>query len=159
MRVLFLGLNNGDIVMLDDGDRYMTTLSGHVSKVTGLAYRGKVLISSSYDKHVYIWNLPKLKATIKGGTLKNDLEEVEHGTPREWLVPATFTNNAWMLCVCTKADWAWLGLSDGRIIKYCISVSYMSDLARKQMKRNLTHDEWMQYVGTNVNYIDLLKGE
>lgn len=159
MRVLFLGLNNGDIVMLDDGDRYMTTLSGHVSKVTGLAYRGKILVSSCYDRELYIWNLPKLKANIKGGTLKNDTEEKDSGTPREWLVPAGYTSKAWALCVCTKADWAWLGLSDGRIIKYCVSVSYMSDLLRKQLKRTLTHDEWMQYVGPSVDYIDFLKGE
>ena len=159
MRVLFLGMNNGDIVMLDDGDRYMTTLSGHVSKVTGLAYRGKILVSSCYDREMYIWNLPKLKASIKGGTLRNDIDETDGGTPREWLVPAGYTSKAWALCVCTKADWAWLGLSDGRIIKYCISVSYMSDLVRKQMKRSLTHDEWMQYVGPSVGYIDLLKSE
>lgn len=149
-RKLFLGMKDGDIVVITDDDRYFTTLSGHVAQVTDLTYSNKTLVSSCYDREMLIWYMPKLKDTrverVKGMT---------KGTPTEWLVPANYDSNAWGLSVSTKGIWAWLGLSDGRIVRHCISVPYMAKRVYSKIKRGLTTDEWMQYIGSNVEYVKI----
>lgn len=148
---LFLGMKGGDIVMITDDDKYFTTLSGHSAQVTGITYENSILVSSCYDREMFIWYLPKLKDT-RGEKNRGQAYAKEKGTPVEWLVPANYDCNAWGLCVSTKGIWAWLGLSDGRIVKHCISAPYMAKRVYAKMKRGLTMEEWMQYVGSNVEY-------
>ena len=149
-RKLFLGMKDGDIVIITDDDRYFTTLSGHVAQVTGLTYSNKTLVSSCYDREMLIWYMPKLK-----DTRVERVKDMTEGTPTEWLVPANYDSNAWGLSVSTKGIWAWLGLSDGRIVRHCISVPYMAKRVYSKIKRGLTTDEWMQYIGSNVEYVKI----
>lgn len=148
---LFLGMKDGGIVIITDDDSYFATLSGHIAQITGLTYSNNTLVSSCYDREMLIWYLPKLK-DIRGERNKNKSNEPQKGTPIEWLVPANYESNAWGLSVSTKGIWAWLGLSDGRIVKHCISVPYMSKQVYSKIKRGLTPGEWMQYIGSNIEY-------
>ncbi len=150
---LFLGMKDGDIVLINDDDRYITALSGHVAQVTGLALNdnNRTLVSSCYDREMLVWYLPKLKNTRIENAIGKPYNLVK-GTPTEWLVPADFSAYAWGLSVSVKGVWAWLGLSDGRVVKYCISAPYMSKQVYAKMKRGLTTNEWMQYVGSNIEY-------
>lgn len=147
---LFLGMKDGDIVVITDDDNFFASLSGHIAQVTGLTYSNNTLVSSCYDREMLIWYLPKLKDT-RAERNKNKSK----GTPTEWLVPANYDGNAWGLSVSTKGIWAWLGLSDGRIVRHCISVPYMSKQVYSKIKRGLTMEEWMQYIGSNVEYVKI----
>lgn len=148
---LFLGLKDGDIVIINGDDYYFTTLSGHVAQITGLTYDNKTLVSSCFDREMLVWYIPKLKNTRAEKANGNSYDKAK-GTPTEWLVPADYSSNAWAMSVSTKGIWAWLGLSDGRIVKYCISATYMAKQAYAKMDRGLTADEWIQYVGSNIEY-------
>ncbi len=145
--LLFLGMKNGDIMYVNEARNINVILNGHVAQVTGLAYRDKILVSSSYDKHMYIWNLPKLR-----GEKLNVSEKEKLGTPMEWLLPCEYTSDAWGLSVCVKGNWAWHGQSDGRIARCSISIRQMVRRVYMSMSRGLTPNEWIQFVGTNVEY-------
>ena len=152
--LLSLGLNNGDIAIFKDDDSHFTTLNGHIAQVTGLAYSNKKIVSSCYDQDMFLWYLPKLK-NVNTEKRSEQSAKTPKGTPVEWLVPAKYSPEAWGLSVSVKGDWVWLGLSDGRIVKQCISVANMSRQVYNEIKRGLTPDEWMQYVGTSVEYVKL----
>ena len=153
--VTYLGVTNGDIIVVDAADKVVTKLNAHSSRVTGLSLSGDILVSSSYDKEVYVWNLPKLQLGVDRDKSRQGTESTKTGTPTEWLVPANYSSDAWPLAVCTDGAWAWAGMSDGKIVKMCISVSLMSKQTYGKMRRGLTPDEWIQYVGVGIGYVNL----
>ncbi len=144
---LYLGCENGEILMYNtQNGTYMTTLYGHTGKITSVLSLGEMLVSSSYDKTVAVWNLNKLQQ-ISGNAEFND-----------WLIPASISYQGWPLRLC-QADNSdvYIGTSRGNIQRINISAPQMANTIKQRMKRNLTKDEWNQYVNSSVPYVKFIK--
>ncbi|MDO4497172.1 MAG: hypothetical protein Q4B58_05015 [Bacteroidales bacterium] len=166
---LFLGLASGNIDVINKHLRKVATLNGHVSRITDLRVVGDILVSSAFDKDIFVWNLPRLLFE-NGTTFRQEIEssveikksEQQSNTMEgEWLVPVDYSFAAWPLCLCTQtsvnnklaSDYVYVGLSNGQIQKLCISADDMAKQLKDGMKRNMTPEEWSHYIGANIPYV------
>lgn len=150
-RNLYLGHTNGDIETFNRNGVYLTTLYGHISQVIDMTTTDGILISTGYDKTIRIWKLSNLQASsrqlLSGEKNNTHLDE--------WLTPVEYKfSNAWPLCVSNDDENDVLvGLSNGDIVRFCISTEYMASVVLDKMKRNATRDEWNNYIGINIPYV------
>ena len=153
----YMGTNRGAIYCVRQGD--IINLIAHTSAVSDMKLIGKdVLITSSYDHTVKIWNLPKLqledtnnKAYVSAGKTDASAGLVEN----EWVVPASFEYDGWPLALSLSADnhVLWIGTSTGQITTLPASVDYLAQQVQKQA-RSLTSREWQTYIGQVSEPID-----
>lgn len=47
----------------------------------------------------------------------------------------------------------WTGDQSGNLTRTLIDAEQMASLIRLSLKRNLTREEWSQYIGDNVPYV------
>ena len=156
---LCLGLDSGDIVLVNDQDSICFTLSEHNSSVTDIKIQGQVLISTSFDKTARVWNLDRLRnrdgynfSEVFNPRSGSTLSKKSNRTA-EWLIPAEYDFDKWPLAIAVIGDQAWIATSNGAIWQVCHSVPQMADKLRKSLKRDLTEDEWKQYIGADFPYI------
>lgn len=159
---LFLGLKNGGVALINNTNRAVTTLTGHVSRVTSLVTIGDVLVSGSYDKSVLIWKLSKLQFE-SGLTFADEMKQKEtlHRNVRsddivnEWLTPVNYTFSGWVLSVgCVpNSTVAWVGTSNGLVRCMNVDVNDLAHTLHAQINRNMTLQEWTHYIGSTVPYI------
>lgn len=158
---LYLGLENGDIAMVNRFMRTVTLLSGHISRITSISSVGQILITGAYDKSVMIWNLPRLQFE-SGMSLQEELNSPmaltskksnKNSTKSEWLTPIDIKFSGWPLCISTVSETdIVIGTSLGIVCRLNTSVSDMAERLKKAFRRNLTTEEWNHYVGTSIPY-------
>ena len=146
-KTLYLGCSDGQIAIIKN-NKFQQYLYGHAQRITAMMRIGEVLISGSYDKNAAVWNLQKLYGTENAKT-KDD-----NSALKEWLTPAEYQYNGWPLCLCQAgANEAYIGTSNGLVQRVNISASGMAAKIKSNMKRNLTREEWNQYVNSSVPYV------
>jgi hypothetical protein len=60
-----------------------------------------------------------------------------------WIMSFTFDNSK---------QYVWIGDQNGNLTKALLAVPMMVERISKNLKRNLTVDEWNYYIGKNVPY-------
>ena len=129
-----IGLENGDIVVIDANGNSRGKLVGHSSRVTDLHFVGNFLFSSSYDRVVNIWDV--------------------NATNGEAVSIKDFTS--WVYCICSNDKKAlFIGEQSGKVSRIVVSPSEMAKTIHSNLKRDFTDDEWEYYVGKNVPRIKL----
>lgn len=126
------GYEDGTLVLTDWNGKYLKTLVGHRSSITGIViYRDK-LYSCSRDHTLRIWNLLE--------------ERTEPVTALE--------GSGWLLCLTLSPDGRRLlvGDSNGWLYSLSISTDDMAANIRKRLTRNFTPHEWKRYMGDGVPY-------
>lgn len=124
-----VGTQSGNIYLLDKDGLMKRQLVGHRSRITQLAFAGRHLYSSSYDRTVSLWDMDARKQ-----------EAV-----------SLHTLSGWVHCFCLSADnTIWTGDESGAVSRVMTSPDEMAALVRKKLKRDFTDDEWIYFVGKNV---------
>ena len=134
-KCLFLGHDNGDVDIVNRDNVLLHTLCGHNSRITKMGVWNDLLITTSYDKTMRIWNLQNVNAS------------------KEWVVGVDYKYNGWPLSLCFLKNTSTLvvGTSDGTIQQMEVSIRKLAETVKSNM-RNLTSDEWNQYVGVSIPY-------
>ena len=130
-----LGTNQGTIYLWDlKSGQQTTVLRGHTAKISAITFSndGNYLASSSYDGTVRLWNVNDLN------TLPIVLND--HST---WATFAIFSNDS---------QFVFTGDKVGNIRKYPLAVSNLIQGYCNYLKRNLTVEEWKNYVGEDIAY-------
>lgn len=125
------GMDDGTIWLADKKGR-IQKLYGHQSRISKLKMNGRRLYSSSYDGQVTLWI--------------TDNEKVEPMTliqTNNWITSFTFDS--------TK-DTFWMGDIKGNLTAVNMSIPTMVSKIQKNLKRNLTMEEWNYFIGENVPY-------
>ena len=129
-----VGVENGNIYLIDETGNVVKSLVGHRSRITQLEFKGKFLFSSSYDCTVSLWDTSASKQ--EAVSLK--------------------TLSGWVHCICiSEGNMLWTGDESGAVSRVMISPDGMAALIQSKLKRDFTDDEWSYYVGRNVPRIRL----
>ena len=158
---LYLGCKNGDIEMIDaNGNRI--SLATHYGQILSLTTLDDILVSTSYDHTLYIWYLPFIAEVQEAETNHaNSGRKVQFprhkqvGTSLlEWYTPAGLTfESGWPLSVCRLGTNEIIaGGSNGQIMRLNVSVPDMSAKVKNTLTRNLTREEWRDYIGQSIPY-------
>lgn len=134
------GTTDGVLIEIDNQGK-MTRLVGHrsrASRVTPLSRMAEmlndrqILVSSSYDGTVKLWDL--------------DNEKPEGVN--------VFSSNDWVLFseVDNSGDYLWTGDQKGNLTRSLISVSTLAQVAKNMLTRDFTKEEWDYYIGSNIPF-------
>jgi len=110
------------------------TLRGHQKRVTSVAFNpaGNLLASGSSDKTIRLWNLQKLNIDpIVLSEHESSIRSIAFTAKGDTLIAGTFGKN---------------------IVLWLTSTSALSEMVRSQMNRNLTPEEWLEFVGEGSEY-------
>ena len=161
LSALFLGLENGDIYLLDSFGNKLTAIVGHVGQITDIAVVGGIMVSSSYDKSVCLWNLPLLRFDDgKTFAQKLDIPVSRLGIEKdistnEWLTPVSLPFQAWPLALCQfSADEIAVGTADGEVRRFNVSANDMAESLKSSGRTRMDRQDWEHYVGSTIPYID-----
>lgn len=160
LNALLLGCNNGDILVINKDLKIIATVYGHNSRVTDMAIVDDVMITASYDKNVFIWNLPFFRISDTEslahalGIPESRLGGGKHGASKEWLNPVPLKFDSWPLSICQFGDYEIsIGTADGQITRYNVSASDMARQLKEKYDVVLSKEDWNHYVGSTVPYI------
>ena len=130
---VFYGTTDGTIYMIKE-DGQVTRLVGHRSMVSQLSSHPQnknLLLSTSYDGTVKIWDWEKEK-----------LEPIN-----------VLSSGNWVTCMMmVGGDYMWTGDQKGNLTQTIISVPLMATTIKESLTRNFTREEWNYYIGTNIPY-------
>lgn len=160
--VLLAGCDNGDVLVVDSNDKVIATFYGHNSRVTGMLIVNDIMITSSYDKNVFLWNLPFFRYSATQsladvlGISSKQRNGTGHSVSQEWLNPVPLKLDSWPLSICQFGEYEIaVGTSAGNIIRYNVSSSDMARQIREKYNVALDMEEWDHYVGSTFQYISL----
>lgn len=129
-----MGMENGDICLVDRQNNIKGKLVGHRSKITDLCFKENFLFSSSYDRVVNMWNTD---------VLNSEPVALHH-----------YAN--WVYCICNEENNSiFVGDESGMISKIIVSPYEMAEKIHNSLKRDLTREQWEYYVGKNIPQITL----
>lgn len=148
---IYLGRSDGLIRSIPPSQRY-TDLVAHSSAIISMDIMDGILLSASYDQTFCVWNLPRLFHPLDENM---DSETKKKLTPREWLLPVTYKYKGWPKSVTfdRKSRMAWIGVSNGLVLRMSVSADDMAARLLKQLKRNFSTDEWNEFLGVTIPYI------
>ena len=129
-----VGVEDGDIYMIDAQGNVLRKFEGHRSKITQLTFNDNYLFSSSYDCNINIWDLSVSKT-----------EPLPLQTLPSWVYSFYLTSDNAVL----------LGDETGAISSIKYSPDDMAGLVRYGLKRDFTDDEWNYYIGKNIPRVKL----
>lgn len=129
-----IGMENGNICLVDRQNNIKGKLVGHSSKITDLCFNGNFLFSSSYDRVVNMWN-----------TVVQNSEPV-----------SLHNYSSWVYCLYNdEKNSIYVGDESGMISKIIVSPSEMAERIHGSLKSDLTREQWEYYVGKNIPQIKL----
>ena len=125
---LAIGYKHGLVVALQADLRKAKELSGHVSPVTCLAFRGSHLYSSSFDGHIYRWPLHDDPTTAAALVYEGEV----------WLHTFVISQDEQDLII---------GDEKGNLSRVVVDPQRMADQIYQRLERNFTPEEWNLYIG------------
>ena len=132
-KAVFYGTTDGTIYMVKENGQ-TTRMVGHRSRVSQLSrypLDNQLVISSSYDGTVKIWDSNKEK-----------IEPIN-----------VLTSGAWVTCLMmVGGDYMWTGDQRGNLTQTVISVPLMVSKIKESLTRNYTREEWNYYIGSSIPY-------
>ncbi len=134
-KLLAAGDEEGVIRVWDFEKREMIAeLKGHNARVNDLKFspNNKLLASASFDKTVLLWNVEKW-----------DDQPIALNDHNDWM---------WSIAFSERGDKLLAGSRDNSVRVWMATSDELNALVCDQLHRNLTVDEWNQYVGTDIPY-------
>ena len=134
-RYLAIGREKGDAVIWDMQEKkYVRTISGHESAITDLDFSpdDNLLLTASRDKTVRVWDLHNPK--------KLPLVLDDH---EGWVLTACFDQTGGKVLS---------GSMDNLIRVWPLAPKTLADDICKNLNRNMTPEEWANYVGHGITY-------
>ena len=130
--MIAFGTKSGMVYLMDYPKmKNIQKLRGHQSMVTQVDFVKGYLVTASYDRTLKLWD-----------TGANKLEPVTLNT-----------FDAWLRCFyATNDNYIWTGDASGTLTRVNISPSSMARSIQKDLKRDLTQQEWNYYIGQNRPY-------
>lgn len=135
--ILALGREKGDVVLWNLKTKTLIrTIAGHQSAITDLDFdaQGKQLLSSSRDRTVRVWSINDSK--------KLPLVLDDH---EDWVMSACFSPDGKRIISGSK---------DNSIRFWPADHQELADRICQLVDRNLTSEEWKEYVGESVPYTE-----
>jgi len=130
-----LGSNEGTIYLWDTkAGQQLRVLRGHTAKISSITFSpdGNYIASSSFDGSVRLWNMSDLN------TLPIVLSDHDN-----WATTVIFSNDS---------KFVYTGDKQGLIRKYPLNIENFLQGYCDFLKRDLTEDEWKNYVGEDIDY-------
>lgn len=134
--LLAIGRERGDVIIWNIQKKSLSRLiSGHQSTVTDLQFSpdGKLLLTTSRDQTGRIWDL---KDSRKLPIILDD--------HNDWVYAGSFSPDGNQVLT---------GSGDGYIRSWPVDPSYFSNRICKLVSRNMTKQEWDEFVGKDVEYV------
>ncbi|MFY0627258.1 MAG: hypothetical protein JXR07_13240 [Reichenbachiella sp.] len=131
----FIGQKNGTISIYNYSKNLtVQVLPGHSAAITDLEFdpRKGFLISSSFDRSVRLWFIDEMQDP-----------PIVIQDNNSWVSAITFDKND---------EYFYAGLFDGSIKKYAQSNQLMTSDFCQLIGRNLTSDEWEEYIADDILY-------
>ena len=125
------GMVSGAIYYVDRQGQQRRLLD-HRSRVSSVSFYGARLFSASFDGTVNLWDFSLAK-----------VDPIRLLTTNNWTV--SFVLNRETQCM-------WTGDQNGNLTRTLLDVQQMGSQIKQQLKRNLSREEWSQYVGENIPY-------
>jgi len=136
-RLLAIGRVKGDALIWDmENKEVVRIISGHQSAITDIDFSpdNKLLLTSSRDKTARVWDIYESK--------KLPLVLSDHD---DWVMTASFDKSGTKIITGSK---------DRSIRVWPIDPKKLADRICSFSTRNLTLEEWREYVGENIAYQD-----
>lgn len=159
---LLLGTAEGVVYPVNRYNRVLEVLAAHKARCVDITMQGPNVVTGSYDKNIYIWNLDNLMFE-SGLSFREELDLARvdgrklnpRDIPAEWLVPVDYSFDGWTLSVCGDVDGksVWVGTSTGNVMLLNSSADDMAAQLHARLKRNMTQQEWSRYVGVSIPYM------
>ncbi|MBI5219340.1 MAG: hypothetical protein HY958_10465 [Bacteroidia bacterium] len=109
-------------------------LSGHSTKISDLKFSpdNNYFASASFDGTIRIWNTDNFN--FQPYVLKDE---------RSWI---------WTIAFSTDNNNILAGLKNNKIVRWPLNIQNIADQVAAMIDRNMSHDEWVSYVGKDVPY-------
>ncbi len=116
-------------------NKIFRTLRGHTSRINAIefSHNGNFLATASFDNRVQLWDMFNL----------NELPII---------MEDNFGAYAWDVSFSKNDDYLIIGTQNGKIKKWPISADQIASEMCKNVKRNMTMEEWDRYVGDNIEF-------
>lgn len=130
---LVLGTETGPVYVFDRNGRLLNALHGHTGRITHLERMSWMLVSSSYDHTLRLWDVRDIASLM---------------------TPVNISYDRWPLCFAVDGDQKTLrvGMEGGDIRSVSVSVEKNAESTRRAITREFTKDEWRYYIGKEVPY-------
>lgn len=158
----YYGTSNGVIRTVNSYGNWLD-LVGHTTRITSISHLGDIMVANSYDHETHLWNMPQLHYAYgyslysdKPFSTRDNRVNNSNSAPTEWQVPSNIHSDGWPLCssIDPATQTIWIGTSNGQIHNVCLSADILAEKLRKNFKRDLTAEEWEQYVGVNIKKVN-----
>lgn len=130
---LVLGTGTGPIYIYDRNGKLLSSLHGHTGRITHLEPASWMLVSSSYDHTVRLWDMRDITSLV---------------------TPVNITYDRWPLCFVTdeRRHTIRVGMEGGDIRSVNVSAEGNALSTQKNITRDFSSDEWEYYIGKEVPY-------
>lgn len=137
---LVLGTETGPVYIYNRTGKLLNSLHGHTGRVTHMERMAWMLVSSSYDHTVRLWDLRDINSLITS---------------------VNITYDRWPLCFAEdeKQRTIRVGLEGGDIRSVNVSVDKNAENTHKSITRDFSADEWRYYIGKDVPYRRFKEGK
>jgi len=132
-----LGREKGDVLIWDlEEEKFVRKISGHHSAITDIDFSpdNKLLLTASRDRTVRVWDIDTPQ--------KLPLVLDDHD---DWVMTACFSPNGKQIVSGSK---------DNYIRLWPLEHSVLADRICKMVNRNLSQEEWNDYIGSTVDYVN-----
>lgn len=137
--ILAVGFDDGIISLYDVSNginkvRKINDLSGHSSGISSITFnvQGNYLASGSYDGSIQIWDYTNL----------NNLPLVLNDNQAQ----------VWNITFSPDGNYLYAGCENGNIKIWPTKAEILSVQICDQIRRNMTNEEWIRYVASDVSY-------
>jgi len=124
------GTANGSVYVYRNGK--LQKIESHLSRISHIDFNRLGMVTSSFDGMVKFCDLRYNRLTLQ----------------------TVYECQYWIYCFTTGVTGGelWTGNRHGNITRTLTSIDVMAEKVKKNLKRNLTEDEWKRYIGTIIPY-------
>lgn len=162
LTALFAGYDDGSIGIFNRKNECLATILGHTGRITDIVTVGGIMVSSSYDNNVCVWNLPIFK--FEGGrnlaeglgVSEESLGLEEDITAMEIPSPVTIEFQSWPFALAQFSPTDVIaGTANGEVHRFNVSTDRMASILRENSDVTMSESEWELYIGSSVQYINM----
>jgi len=124
------GNAKGEITIVDESDHKLLTIKAHKSAISRLRLKDGQICSAGYDGYIYLWNIRSDK--YESTTLASE--------------------SVWVRSISRAGSYLYYLLESGQLGRININPDDMIKRIRKQIKGDMSHQDWNYYIGSQIPY-------